>query len=83
MTDQTVTVHKTNITNKASRLPLHAIRRLKGTYDVRIAVAGGDTDREIQSAAFNDADIVVVWKSFYRSTNETASLATRFLDEIK
>ncbi|MCK5590662.1 MAG: orotidine 5'-phosphate decarboxylase [Candidatus Pacebacteria bacterium] len=71
--------------NKEKMLPLHEIRRVKGAYDMMIAVAGGDTMREIQSAMFNDADIVVVWKNFYRSGggDDTGKLATEFLSHIK
>jgi bifunctional enzyme Fae/Hps len=69
--------------NKEKQIPLHEIRRIKGTYNILIAIAGGDTIREVQRSIFNDADIVVVWKSFYQSTKETAKLATDFLAEIK
>jgi 3-keto-L-gulonate-6-phosphate decarboxylase len=69
--------------NKEKQIPLHEIRRIKGNYDVLIAIAGGDTLREVQRAVFNDADIVVVWKSFYQSTKQTALLAERFLKEVK
>ena len=69
--------------NKQKMLPLHEIRRIKGNYDPLIAVAGGDTLREAQSVIFNDADIVVVWKSVYMSTEETASLVEGFLKVIK
>lgn len=69
--------------NKQKMLPLHEIRRIKGNYDTMIAVAGGDTIREVQSAAFNDADIVVVWKEFYQSTGETTKLAEEFLAQVK
>lgn len=69
--------------NKQKQLPLHEIRRIKGNYNILIAVAGGDTHREVQSAIFNDADIVVVWKSFFQSTQHTAKLAEEFLKEIK
>ena len=31
----------------------------------------------------NDADIVVVWKEFFRPTQDTATLAEEFLKEIK
>jgi 3-keto-L-gulonate-6-phosphate decarboxylase len=64
-------------------LPLHEIRRIKGSYDTLIAVAGGDSIREVQSAMFNDADIVVVWKDFYSAGAQTASLANDFLKHIK
>lgn len=69
--------------NKSKMLPLHEIRRIKGRYDVMISVAGGDTAREVQSAIFNDADIVVVWKDFYSSDDSTAKLAEEFLKQIK
>jgi len=69
--------------NKEKMLPLYEIRRIKGNYDVLIAIAGGDTIREVQRAIFNDADIVVVWKSFYQDTQDTAKLAEQFLAHIK
>ena len=70
--------------NKEKMLPLYEIKRIKGRFDhIMIAIAGGDTIREVQSALFNDADIVVVWKSFYQSTGETAKLAKEFLSHIK
>ncbi len=69
--------------NKEKQLPLHEIRRIKGNYDILISIAGGDTIREVQKAIFNDADIVVVWKSFFQSTADTAKLAEEFLKEIK
>lgn len=69
--------------NKEKQIPLHEIRRIKGTYNMMIAIAGGDTIREVQRSIFNDADIVVVWKSFFQSTKETAKLAADFLAEIK
>lgn len=69
--------------SKEKRIPYYQIKQIKGSYDVLVAVAGGDSIREVQSAIFNDADIVVVWKSFYTSTTETARLAQTFLSEIK
>jgi len=69
--------------NKEKQIPLHEIRRILGNYDILISVAGGDTIREVQRAVFNDADIVVVWKSFYQSSEETSLLAEQFLKEIK
>ena len=69
--------------NKEKQIPLHEIRRVKGAYDILIAVAGGDTVREVQRAIFNDADIVVVWKEFYQSGADTAKLAERFLAEVR
>ena len=69
--------------NRQKILPLHEIRRIKGAYDILIAVAGGDTPREVQSAAFNDADIVVIWKSVYEQNGETLELVENFLKTIK
>lgn len=66
-----------------SEIPYHEIHRIKENYDIMIATAGGDTFQEVQRAIFNDADIVVVWKSFYKSTTETAKLAEEFLKEIR
>jgi len=69
--------------NKEKQIPLHEIRRIKGNYNILIAIAGGDTLKEAQRAIFNDADIVIVWKSFFQSANDTAKLAEEFLKEIK
>jgi bifunctional enzyme Fae/Hps len=69
--------------NPESEIPYHEIQRIKENYDILVAVAGGDTIQEVQRAIFNDADIVVVWKSFYQSTSETAKLAQEFLKEIQ
>ena len=69
--------------NREKILPLYEIRRIKANYDILIAVAGGDSIKEVQSAVFNDADIVVVWKDFYQSSDKTLSLAEEFLQKIK
>lgn len=69
--------------NKQKMLPLHEVRRIKGAYDMLIAVAGGDTPREIQSAAFNDADIVVIWKAVYHRNSETLDIVNNFLKTVK
>ena len=69
--------------NKEKQIPLHEIRRIKGNYDIMISIAGGDTLREVQRSIFNDADIVVIWKSVFQSTTETVSLVEGFLKEIK
>jgi len=69
--------------NKEKMLPLYEIRRIKANYDMLISIAGGDTIKEVQSAIFNDADIVVVWKLFYQNTADTAALASQFLEQIK
>ncbi|MCX6713233.1 MAG: orotidine 5'-phosphate decarboxylase [Candidatus Vogelbacteria bacterium] len=69
--------------SKEKQIPYYQIKQIKGSYNVLVAVAGGDSLKEVQRALFNDADIVVVWKSFYQKTNETAQLAASFLKEVK
>lgn len=64
-------------------LPIHQINKIKGTFNTLVSIAGGDTLREIQSSAFNGADIVVVWKNFYEAGGNTAQLAKEFLAKIK
>ena len=68
---------------RGKQIPLHEIRRIKGAFDMMIAIAGGDTSREIQRSIFNDADIVVIWKSVYQQTSETTALVDGFLKEIR
>jgi bifunctional enzyme Fae/Hps len=69
--------------NKEKQIPYHEIQRLKGNYNVMISIAGGDTLREVQRAIFNDADIVVVWKSVHENNAKTLELIEGFLKEIK
>jgi bifunctional enzyme Fae/Hps len=70
--------------NREKQIPLHEIRRIKGNYNnIMISIAGGDTIREVQSSIFNDADIVVIWKSVFQKTEETITLIEGFLKEIK
>lgn len=69
--------------NPDKPIPYWDINKVKGTSDVMIAIAGGDTIREVQRAVFNGADIVVVWKEFYQATADTGRLAEEFLKEIK
>ncbi|MBI2617687.1 orotidine 5'-phosphate decarboxylase [Candidatus Gottesmanbacteria bacterium] len=69
--------------NKDKPIPYIQINKVRASYNVLISIAGGDTIREVQRAIFNDANIVVVWKEFYRPTEETANLAEEFLRVIK
>lgn len=69
--------------NKEKQIPLHEIRRIKGNYNIMISIAGGDTPREVQRAIFNDADIVVIWKSVFANTKQTVELVNEFLKAIK
>ena len=70
--------------NKEKQIPYYQIKQIKGNYNkVLVSVAGGDTIKEVRSAVFNDADIVVVWKSFFQSSKDTTSLAEQFLKEVR
>ncbi|MEI6626967.1 MAG: orotidine 5'-phosphate decarboxylase / HUMPS family protein [bacterium] len=69
--------------SKEKQIPYYQIKQIKGNYNIMVAVAGGDTIKEAQSALFNDADIVITWKDFYQSNQKTAQLAESFLSEVK
>ncbi len=69
--------------NKEKQIPYYEIQRIKSQYDIMIAVAGGDTITEVQTAIFNDVDIVVLWRDFYQSSEETIKLTGQFLKEIR
>lgn len=69
--------------NKNKPIPYIQINKVLSSYNVMISIAGGDTIREVQRAVFNGANIVVVWKEFYHSSDQTAQLAADFLKEIK
>jgi len=71
------------IFNRDIPIPFNQINKLRASYDVLIAIAGGDTMRDVQRAIFNDANIVVVWKELYQSSETTAQLAQDFLKQIK
>ncbi len=71
------------IFNKDKPIPYLQINKIRSTFDTMISIAGGDTIREVQRAIFNDADIVVVWKEFFKPTPETGKLAEEFLSQIK
>lgn len=69
--------------NKNKPIPYIQINKVLSTYNVLIAIAGGDTIREVQRAIFNNADIVIVWKEFYQASSETGKIAEEFLRVIK
>lgn len=69
--------------DKNSPIPYIQINKIRASFDVRISIAGGDTIREVQRAAFNGADIVVVWRNFYNPNSNTGLLAQQFLTEVK
>lgn len=69
--------------NRDIPIPFNQINKLRASYDVLIAIAGGDAMRDVQRAIFNDANIVVVWKEFYQGGEATAQLAYDFLKQIK
>jgi bifunctional enzyme Fae/Hps len=73
-----------NEKNREKEIPYDQINRIRGTYNnLLISVAGGETTREVMRAFFNNANIVVVWRSFYESPDDTAKLAQDFLRLIK
>jgi|SRR3989344_121257 len=69
--------------DKNKPIPYIQINKIRSSFNTLIAVAGGDTIREVQRAIFNDANIVVVWKNFYMPDSNTGQLAEEFLKEIK
>lgn len=70
--------------NKEKEIIYHEIERIKDVYDdVLIATAGGETIREVITGAFNDADILVVWRLFNENPEKISELAGEFLKEIK
>ena len=69
--------------NREKQISWHEIQRIKGAHNIMISIAGGDTVREVQRSIFNSADIVVVWKSVFASTDQTVELVEGFLREIK
>lgn len=65
-------------------LPIHLINKVKGAFNILVGVAGGDTLRELQSAVFNGADVVVVWKSVADGTDEDViKLVNGFFTQVK
>jgi 3-keto-L-gulonate-6-phosphate decarboxylase len=70
--------------NREKEIPYHEIERIKSVYDdVLIAVAGGETISEVIKGAFNDADILVVWRPFNENPQKITQLADEFLKEIR
>jgi bifunctional enzyme Fae/Hps len=69
--------------NRDKPIPYIQINKVRASYEVLIAIAGGDTIREVQRAVFNDANIVVVWKEFYQPSTQTSQIAEEFLKAIK
>lgn len=69
--------------NKSKPIPYIQINKVMSSYNSMIAIAGGDTIREVQRAVFNGARIVVVWKEFFHRSQDTSQLAVDFLKEIK
>ncbi len=64
------------------KIPYYQIKQIKGNFNILVSVAGGDTIREIQSAFFNEADIVVVWKKFMQAEQGGADFARQLLGLI-
>ena len=66
------------------------IAKIKGKYDILVGAAGGIDDRELQSASFNGADIVVVnvvrpsdpWKGLVMDSNLRKNISD-FVDFVR
>jgi 3-keto-L-gulonate-6-phosphate decarboxylase len=67
---------------KGKTIPYYQINKLKGAFGAMVAIAGGDDPREVQSAIFNGANIVVVWKNFLKA-DAGAGMVQAFLKDIK
>ena len=64
-------------------IPYYRINQIKGNYDILTAVAGGDNIKDIQSALFNGADIIVLWKAFYNAEGDMGRTVKEFLKAIR
>lgn len=69
--------------NREKQIPWSQIQRLKGTYNIMVSIAGGDTVREVQRSIFNSADIAVIWKSVFQNADDTLALVEGFIRAIK
>lgn len=69
--------------DRAKTIPYFQINQIKGAYKMMVAVAGADLEHDVKSAVFNGADIVVLWKSFYKFDGNVGQLAEKFLAEIR
>ena len=71
------------VSNRNKPLPHDQINRIKGTYQMFVSLAGGETIRDVERSFFNNADIVVVWEKFYDRPDLAAELAGQFLKMVK
>jgi hypothetical protein len=76
------TLSETEI-EKEKMLPYYQINQIKGGFDTLVAVAGADSSRDVQSAVFNNVDIVVLWKDFYKADGKIGKVAEEFLEEVR
>ncbi len=69
--------------NSDKEIPFMDINRIRATYSLLISVAGGEDARTVRRAAFNDANIVVVWKEFNEKSDAIMELTNEFLKEVR
>ena len=69
--------------SKDRAIPYYQINQIKGSYNIMLSVAGGDSSRDVQSAVFNGADIVVVWKDFIKADQSMIGMVQSFLKDIR
>ncbi len=70
-------------TNREKMIPYHDIVKIKSTYNVFIAIAGGEEEKLVQRAFFNSADIAIVWQKFAQQPASAEQIAQKFLALIK
>jgi bifunctional enzyme Fae/Hps len=69
--------------NKIKAIPYAQIQRIKSSFNYVVAIAGGETDREVGRAFFNSADIAIVWKNFNKPDVDIKNIAEKYLNKIK
>lgn len=71
-----------DIINQTS-FPIHQINGVKAIYNVAVAIAGGDSEREVTSAFFNSANIVILWKQFLTLENYDEIKFIEMISQVK
>ncbi|KKU11083.1 MAG: hypothetical protein UX65_C0001G0048 [Parcubacteria group bacterium GW2011_GWB1_46_8] len=65
------------------QIPYQDCGRIKGSYTTTIAIAGGETPRDVRRVFFNGGDIAVIWEAINTNPRETTVLANQFLSTLK
>ncbi len=67
----------------AKTIPYADITRIRGSYNILISVAGGETGREVMRAHFNGANIAVAWREFNPLSDEGRKIIAEFLRKTR